>query len=298
MSTELATTATPIDPAVVEQVLLSGDLRRLSPAQKVSYYNRVCESVGLNPLTQPFAYLVLNGKEILYARKECTEQLRRQHTVSITIPARELLEDVYVVTARASLPSGRTDESIGAVAIAGLKGEARANALMKAETKAKRRVTLAICGLGLLDESEVESIDASYTVDGAPAVDAAAARIEPPVQNAQPTPPHMPAGAVTIRRVHTEPTRNPRVTRYLVLTSAGEELATVNHERAHRAEAARDANEPVFVTGKPTQYGTDLVDIRPAIPADPSLPLESPAPTPEPPTPPAGAMLDADDIPF
>jgi hypothetical protein len=33
-----------------------------------------------------------------------------------------------------------------------------ANALMKAETKAKRRVTLSICGLGMLDESEVESI--------------------------------------------------------------------------------------------------------------------------------------------
>ena len=29
---------------------------------------------------------------------------------------------------------------------------------MKAETKAKRRVTLSICGLGMLDETEVESI--------------------------------------------------------------------------------------------------------------------------------------------
>jgi hypothetical protein len=29
---------------------------------------------------------------------------------------------------------------------------------MKAETKAKRRVTLSICGLGMLDESEVESL--------------------------------------------------------------------------------------------------------------------------------------------
>jgi hypothetical protein len=29
---------------------------------------------------------------------------------------------------------------------------------MKGETKAKRRVTLSICGLGLLDETEIESI--------------------------------------------------------------------------------------------------------------------------------------------
>jgi hypothetical protein len=33
-----------------------------------------------------------------------------------------------------------------------------ANALMKAETKAKRRATLSICGLGMLDETEVEDI--------------------------------------------------------------------------------------------------------------------------------------------
>ncbi len=63
-----------------------------------------------------------------------------------------------MVTARATLPSGRTDESIGAVPIDTLKGESRANAMMKAETKAKRRVTLSISGLGMLDESELESI--------------------------------------------------------------------------------------------------------------------------------------------
>jgi len=147
-----------IDPAVVERVLLQGDLRQLSPAQKVSYYKSVCESVGLNPLTQPFQYLVLNGKEILYASRSATEQLRKVHSVSIQIMAREITEDCYVVTARATLPSGRQDENIGAVPISGLKGENRANAMMKAETKAKRRVTLAICGLGMLDESEVESI--------------------------------------------------------------------------------------------------------------------------------------------
>jgi hypothetical protein len=67
------------------------------------------------------------------------------------------VEDCYVVTARATTPI-RQDESIGAVNIAGLKGDVRANAMMKAETKAKRRVTLSICGLGMLDETEVDSI--------------------------------------------------------------------------------------------------------------------------------------------
>ena len=41
-----------------------------------------------------------------------------------------------------------------------LKGEVRANAILKAVTKAKRRATLSICGLGWLDESEVADYSA------------------------------------------------------------------------------------------------------------------------------------------
>lgn len=146
--------------AVIERVVIEGDLSKLSPAERVAYYRRVCESLGLNPYTKPFDYIVLNGKLTLYARKDATEQLRKLHGVSITIVAREWLQDlgVYAVTARATTPDGRTDEAIGAVHVAGLKGESLANALMKAETKAKRRVTLSICGLGWLDETEVSDI--------------------------------------------------------------------------------------------------------------------------------------------
>jgi hypothetical protein len=39
-----------------------------------------------------------------------------------------------------------------------------ANAIMKAETKAKRRATLDLLGLGVLDESETESIPNATTV--------------------------------------------------------------------------------------------------------------------------------------
>ena len=132
MTDDTALAAPGIDAEVVARVLLRGDLRQLSSSQKVSYYGKVCESVGLNPLTQPFEYLVLNGKEILYARREATEQLRRLHDVSITITGRELAGEVYIVSARASMPSGRTDESIGVKSLDGLKGETRANAMMTA----------------------------------------------------------------------------------------------------------------------------------------------------------------------
>lgn len=142
----------------IERALVMNDLSKLSAEQRADYYNSVCGSLGLNPLTQPFQYINLNGKLTLYAKRDATEQLRKVHNVSITIVAREKLDDVYVVTARAVDGKGRTDESIGAVPISGLKGDNLANAFMKAETKAKRRVTLSVCGLGLLDETEVDTI--------------------------------------------------------------------------------------------------------------------------------------------
>lgn len=118
--------------AVLEKVIADGDLKNLSAGERLDYYGRVCSSVGLNPFTRPFEYLVLNGKTILYARKDCTDQLRTIHSVSVRIVAREALEDCYIVTAAASMPSGRVDESTGAVPLPA-SGEARANAMMKAE---------------------------------------------------------------------------------------------------------------------------------------------------------------------
>lgn len=156
-----------IDLSVMEKVMVQGDLAKLTGPERLNFYGSLCKSLGLNPLTSPFEYLNLNNKLRLYAKKECTEQLRMLRNVSVQITAREVVEGCYVVTARATLPNGRQDESTGAVALGALQGEARANAMMKAETKAKRRVTLSICGLAMLDQSELESVrDAHHvTVD-------------------------------------------------------------------------------------------------------------------------------------
>ncbi len=122
--------------------------------------------MGLDPFTKPFDILRLNGKEVLYCTRSGTQQLNKLHKVSHLITSRDTNAEagVYIVTSKASLPDGRCTESIGAVNIAGLKGEAYANAIMKAETKAKRRATLDLLGLGVLDESEAESIPNATTV--------------------------------------------------------------------------------------------------------------------------------------
>jgi hypothetical protein len=144
--------------AVLEQVIVKGDLSKLTEAERVKYYRTVCESIGVNPLTRPLDYIYLNGRLTLYATRNCTDQLRNNRNISVQIVAREQKGDIYIVTARATTPDGRTDESIGAVCLAGLGGDALANAYMKAETKAKRRVTLSIVGLSLLDETEIETV--------------------------------------------------------------------------------------------------------------------------------------------
>ena|SRR3982751_1201040 len=145
-------------PEKLEKALVGGDLKDLSTSERLAYYNAVCNSLKLNPLTKPFEYITLNNKLVLYAKKDCTEQLRKLYSISLKIVARELVDGIYIVTAQATTPDGRTDESIGAVSVEGIKGDMKANATMRAETKSKRRVTLSICGLGMLDESEIETI--------------------------------------------------------------------------------------------------------------------------------------------
>lgn len=145
------------DAAAIERVVMGGDLAPLTASQRVHYVNMLCVKLGLDPALAPFEYLKLNGKLVLYTKKSATEQLRSINNISVSITARELVDGCYVVTAQASTPKGRIDESVGAVPLPS-GAEAKANAMMKAETKAKRRVTLSICGLGMLDESELDTI--------------------------------------------------------------------------------------------------------------------------------------------
>jgi len=143
--------------AEIERVVIGGDLSKLSNEQRVVYYQQFCTSLGLNWLTKPFEYITLNGKLTLYARKDATDQLRAKHGVSIDKPDITFQDEWIIVTVLARTQHGRTDADIGVVSKRDMRGD-YGNALMKAVTKAKRRVTLSICGLGMLDESEVSSV--------------------------------------------------------------------------------------------------------------------------------------------
>jgi hypothetical protein len=156
--TESALTTTPTGAAIAEQVIIKGDLAKLTEAERMSYYSELCRSLGLNPLTRPFEYIVLNGKLTLYPTRGAGDQLRSIRGITITGLAPSQVGDLLIVVASGRDRNGREDSSTGVVSSAGLKGEGLANAMMKAETKAKRRLTLSLAGLGWPDESEVVDI--------------------------------------------------------------------------------------------------------------------------------------------
>jgi hypothetical protein len=185
MSKDTTAVAT-IDPGtIMEAVIAKGNLRELSPEQRAKYYTATCESMGLNPLTKPFDYIDLNGKLTLYATRTATDQLRRINGVSVTAIERDTVDGIHIVTVRVRDNEGREDEEIGAVSLDNLAGEKLANAYMKAVTKAKRRATLSISGLGWLDETEVDTIPdarrvpvSSYVPDDEPTIDIAEAEYQ------------------------------------------------------------------------------------------------------------------------
>lgn len=151
-----------LDPDVIHSIVLKGDMSGLSQEQAVAYYNYRCQQVGLDPSAKPFDLLTLNGKKLLYANAGATQQLCAVHKLSVSIINRERFEGVYLVSVRVTGQDGRVTENDGAVELDSER-IGRANALMKATTKAIRRTVLAHCGLGMMDETEVETIPNAVT---------------------------------------------------------------------------------------------------------------------------------------
>lgn len=180
--TQAITTTNESAAAIIERVMVAGDLSKLTPEQRAAYYMRTCESLGLNPMTRPFEYITLNGKLTMYARKDATDQLRSIRSVSIGKPDIQFEDGLIIVSVEAHDSTGRTDSDVGVVGEKDMGGN-KANAIMKAITKAKRRVTLSICGLGMLDETEVEAIPGAQ-----PFVESEPRQPEPPKQPAPEVP--------------------------------------------------------------------------------------------------------------
>ena len=166
LNADLAEQAMQNTARVVESLVLRGDISALNPEERAKFYVQLCEQLGLNPASQPLVPLRLNGKEILYVSKTATDQLAAIHRLNREIVDGPKIIDVAgtkcaYALCRATHPNGRIETAIATVPVTD-----PANLLMKVETKAKRRATLSILGLGLLDESEIETIPARERAPG------------------------------------------------------------------------------------------------------------------------------------
>jgi hypothetical protein len=141
----------------IQELLATGNIDQFTVKERLEYIKTLCEATGLNPIARPFDFLRFQGKTVLYASKGCADQLRKINGISIKITERKIEDGVLFVTVEGYDKNGRIDTDLGALPIGNLKGDALANATMKCITKAKRRLTLSMCGLGIMDESEFDT---------------------------------------------------------------------------------------------------------------------------------------------
>jgi hypothetical protein len=165
-----ATTTTVFDqPSLLEEILADAqaagkDTTSLSREDRSALLVGLARKLGLNPLSGAVMFLKTNGRETLYVTKSGTDQIAaREKLKRETIRGPEVLamegKKVVFCQVRASHPDGRSEVSTATLLLADI-----INDLMKCETKAKRRATLSVCGLGLLAEDEIETIPGAQSV--------------------------------------------------------------------------------------------------------------------------------------
>jgi hypothetical protein len=175
--------ATPVNKMVEFLASNKNDFTKLSEVDRQAYLASLCETLGLNPMLIPFQFLKLDGKLVLYAKKSCSDQLRSIYGISVVEMQEEERNGVHICRVKLKDKDGREDCDVGAVSLYDcrpeiwqgdhkvpnpnfgkrISQEAEANAILKSATKAKRRTTLSMCGLGMLDETEVESLPGVVT---------------------------------------------------------------------------------------------------------------------------------------
>lgn len=154
-----------------EHILATGDLSKLTPAQRVAYYLARCAELGLSSLSRPFDWLTLDGKLVLYANARCLEQIGRNYQVSTRKLREANVGDLHVVEMEARAANGRTATASKYVSLRDargepLRGQRLGDAFHKAETGARRRAVLALVGLTAPDEDDARGRRVVVDADG------------------------------------------------------------------------------------------------------------------------------------
>lgn len=151
----------------MEGIVVTGELIHLTQEERVKFYLQMCHSMGVDYRQRPLQYfeqIDRNGRRnlILYALRNCATQLSATRGLIVGVEDQNPSLANGVSIFKATVSGGtRSDQAVGAVSVDGLKGKELADAIMAAQTKAKRRGILDFTGSALPDESEIEGMHGS-----------------------------------------------------------------------------------------------------------------------------------------
>jgi hypothetical protein len=136
-------------------------LDNLTEAQKKTYYLQVCEHFGLPAELNLLEYIYMDSgdgarKLVLWAKKGATDIWRDRHDISVIKLVKDEGDGYVMFTAEGKNGKGRTEMAVGAADTKNRTGKALSDAVMTAQTRSIRRMTLQFVGGGFLDETEVQ----------------------------------------------------------------------------------------------------------------------------------------------
>lgn len=143
------------------------DIDKMSDPEQRQYYLDACEYFQVPPELNVLYFTYFDSGDgarvkVLAAKKGATDIIRDRLHISIAELTEKMVNGSIVFFAKGVNGKGRVEMATGAKYIEGLKGQDLDSAIMTAQTRALKRLTLQFAGGGLLDESEVPN---SVTAD-------------------------------------------------------------------------------------------------------------------------------------
>jgi len=149
------------------------DLSNLTEEQKQEYVGAVCDHLEV-PKELNLVRLIWSDegdgarRQVAYVLKGATDIIREKRKITTESLTSQIVQGSVVFTATGKDKEGRQEIAVGSAFIGNAIGKNLDNAIMTAQTRATRRMTIQFVGGGVLDESEVNSFTTNIASQSIP----------------------------------------------------------------------------------------------------------------------------------
>jgi hypothetical protein len=190
-------------------ILARGNIASLSEEDRTRYILALCEALSLDPRFKPIDLIPGQGGALVpYLNRGATDSLARREgiqRVTVVSPKVVDIDGVKCVLCIARATDTRTLRYEERTATMIMRDHA--NAYMRCETKAIRRATIAVLGIGMLDESELDGIRGADAIADTARAQALQAHVEATVERMKPILPTLAGASEETRRAYWESQR-------------------------------------------------------------------------------------------